>query len=156
MCKDPPNFVYFVGINQTLSVECRILSANPSRITFDWNLDNLKKNYRFKEAEHFDFSVNSDFMLNNNFFATKPNLNMKREAISFENNDLKSKFKWKPIDSNQFGRISCKATNEIGSTECSYEIKLGGIPNPPTDCTYTLKNSTAIISCVVGFHQVYL
>jgi hypothetical protein len=65
-----------------------------------------------------------------------------------------SRFKWRPSNANDFGFIKCKVTNEIGSTECTYEIKLGGVPNPPTDCTHTLKNTSAIISCQVGFHQV--
>ncbi len=64
-----------------------------------------------------------------------------------------SRFKWRPSSANDFGQIKCKVTNEIGSTECTYEIKLGGVPNPPTDCTHTLKNTSAIISCQVGFHQ---
>ena len=28
-----------------------------------------------------------------------------------------------------------------------------GIPNPPYDCKFTLKNSSAIIICQVGYHQ---
>lgn len=68
--------------------------------------------------------------------------------------DANSRFKWRPTSMRDFGLVKCKATNEIGSTECSYELKLGGVPNPPTDCTHVLKNTSAIISCQVGFHQV--
>ena len=68
--------------------------------------------------------------------------------------DAHSRFKWRPTSMRDFGLVKCKATNEIGSTECSYELKLGGVPNPPTECTHVLKNTSAIISCQVGFHQV--
>ena len=93
----------------------------------------------------------------------------------FINDGFTSRFNWKPANLNDFGRVICKAANEIGSTECSYEIKLGGksfvntcffffngfknifdskgVPNPPTECTHSLKNTSAIISCQVGFHQ---
>jgi hypothetical protein len=37
-----------------------------------------------------------------------------------------NRFKWKPTSMSNFGEVKCKATNEIGSTVCSYEIKLGG------------------------------
>jgi hypothetical protein len=70
--------------------------------------------------------------------------------------DANIRFKWRPSSLRDFGIVKCTATNEIGSTECSYELKLGGIPNPPTDCTHVLKNTSAIISCQVGFHQVSL
>lgn len=72
----------------------------------------------------------------------------------FEDNGFTSSFKFRPSNMNDFGRIVCKATNEIGSTDCSYDIKLGGVPNPPTGCTHNMKNTSAIISCQVGFHQV--
>ncbi|RNA23809.1 hypothetical protein BpHYR1_036191 [Brachionus plicatilis] len=153
VCKDPPNFVYYVGINQTVNVECRILNANPSRISYDWNLENIKKPSRYKQSEHYDLVNDNNFVLKRSYFATKPIFNLKRDAISFQNDDFKSRFKWRPTDSTQFGKISCKATNDIATTQCNYEIKLGGVPNPPTDCAYTLKNSSAIISCIVGFHQ---
>ena len=39
---------------------------------------------------------------------------------------LNSRFKWKPSSIGDFGTVTCKATNEIGSTECTYELKLGG------------------------------
>ncbi len=68
--------------------------------------------------------------------------------------DANSRFKWRPTNMRDFGLVKCKATNEIGSTECTYELKLGGVPNPPTECTHVLKNTSAIISCQVGFHQV--
>jgi hypothetical protein len=80
-------------------------------------------------------------------------LNKNSKMTNIVNEGLHSKFKWRPTSMNDFGEIRCKATNEIGSTECIYEIKLGGMPNPPTDCGFTLKNSSAIISCQVGFHQ---
>jgi hypothetical protein len=34
----------------------------------------------------------------------------------------------------------------------NYEFFIG-IPNPPHDCTFTVKNSSAIIFCQVGYHQ---
>ena len=40
--------------------------------------------------------------------------------------DSNSRFKWRPSSLRDFGMIKCKATNEIGSTECTYELKLGG------------------------------
>ena len=69
------------------------------------------------------------------------------------NDGLTSRFKWRPTSMSDFGEVKCKATNEIGTTECIYEIKLGGVPNPPTECSHVLKNTSAIISCQVGFHQ---
>ena len=66
---------------------------------------------------------------------------------------LSSRFKWRPTNMNDFGEIKCRVTNEIGTSECLYEFRLGGVPNPPTNCVHTLKNTSAIISCQVGFHQ---
>lgn len=144
--------MYNVGINQTIYVECRILNANPTRVAYNWNLKNITKTIKFKEFGHFELPQSNNIILNPDYLSKK--FHSKRDAIYFHNEDFKSRFKWMPTDLSQFGKISCIATNEIGSTECGYEIKLGGIPNPPTDCIYTLKNSSAIISCIVGFHQV--
>lgn len=152
VCKDPPNFVYYVGINQTINVECRILNANPTKIFYNWNLENIMKMNKIKELNHLEISQFKSIMLRPDYLS--PKFHFKSDAIFFQNEDFESRFKWMPTDLSQFGKISCKATNEIGSVECGYEIKLGGIPNPPSDCTYTLKNSSAIISCIVGFHQV--
>ncbi|CAF0732571.1 unnamed protein product [Brachionus calyciflorus] len=155
VCKDPNNFIYYVGINQTVNIECRILNANPSQITYEWNLDNIKKFSEFRKSEHYELSYNSnDFMTQRkDSLLLGSSFNLNKNMIHFQNEEFTSRFKWKPTDLEQFGEISCKASNDIGTTECKYEIKLGGIPNPPTECTYTLKNSSAIISCIVGYHQ---
>lgn len=79
---------------------------------------------------------------------------IKPKFSSLVNDGLVSKFKWRPTSMSDFGQIVCKATNEIGTTECLYEIRLGGVPNPPFECSHTVKNTSAIISCQVGFHQV--
>ena len=79
---------------------------------------------------------------------------IKPKFTGLVNEGLASRFKWRPTSMSDFGEIVCKATNEIGTTECVYEIRLGGVPNPPYECTHTVKNTSAIISCQVGFHQV--
>jgi len=204
VCKDPPNFVYYIGINQTLNVECRILNANPNQVTYEWNLDginhgikstmsssssilhqqyfNTNNNNANKYSEvNYDHqeenSVISSSSLDNVFMplvlqsdknliglkktnenkakhdtdASSPIASLPSAAASI---DANIRFKWRPSSLRDFGVVKCMATNEIGSTECSYELKLGGVPNPPTDCTHVLKNTSAIISCQVGFHQV--
>ena len=88
------------------------------------------------------------------FQMNKINKQQQQQKMSnLVNDGLTSRFKWRPTNMNDFGEVKCKATNEIGTNECVYEIRLGGVPNPPTECTHVLKNTSAIISCQVGFHQ---
>jgi hypothetical protein len=186
VCKDPPRFVYYVGINQTINIECRISNANPLRITYEWNLDNFNINTRFSNGNQnmLTESDNNNEVNNNNIETNIPtaqrmlnangqlvdpqNENIISNQISSQsfnqfnsnskmsqmiNDGLTSRFKWRPTSINDFGQVKCKATNEVGSTDCLYEIRLGGVPNPPTECNHVLKNTSAIISCQVGFHQ---
>lgn len=178
ICKDPPKFTYYIGINQTLNVECRIQNANPALVTYEWNLDSILPpltdysssilpNNFIKSESILESSVDSfnqdPFMmdkqqLGNNF--QNPFGNSFHHPVSpspkvspIISDGFSSRFKWRPGSMRDFGEVRCKASNEIGSTECIYEIRLGGVPNPPTDCQFTLKNASAIISCQVGFHQ---
>lgn len=123
-CEHQKGHQFYVGINQTTTIECRIKKANPNIISFDWHLTPSMNHY-----------------------------NLFIEKIKFHNEGFSSKFKYTPRSIDDFGKLVCKASNEIGSNECLYELKLGGIPNPPFDCTYYLKNSSAIIFCQLGFHQ---
>lgn len=81
---------------------------------------------------------------------------VKPKFTELHNEGFASRFKWRPSGMSDFGDVVCKATNEIGTTDCVYEIRLGGVPNPPSDCTHVVKNTSAIISCQVGFHQVII
>lgn len=158
ICQDPPNFTYYIGINQTLDVECRILNANPNHVTYEWDLANINHGINGHPVLPLA-NLNSLFGMSLNLKGNPKKLNQaENDQVVKENKDilderLNRRFKWRPNSINDFGTVKCKATNEIGSTECSYELKLGGIPNPPTDCTRIIKNSSAIISCQVGFHQ---
>lgn len=176
MCKDPPSFTYYIGINQTLNVECRILNANPSRVTYEWDLDNIDKNAMYSSNMNHMYSNNNKNNMNLNIdknkdvssenilsnsdilvsamaepltgdhihdsksdlsYSASYHNNNNHNLINKEENNVKltnmvsegltSRFKWRPNNINDFGIVKCKATNEIGSTECIYEIKLGGI-----------------------------
>ena len=50
----------------------------------------------------------------------------KSKETNVVNESLNNRFKWKPTSLKDFGTVKCKASNEIGSTECTYELKLGG------------------------------
>lgn len=169
ICYHKPNFVYYIGINQTLNVECRVLNANPSRLSYKWDLNNINGNINFnpnilKNSEnlikdnHMPILPQAERLLNgdknpnfqSSYFA---NIEYNKIYSTLESDSLTNRFKWKPNNLNDFGEIKCIASNEIGSTECVYELKLGGPPNPPVECNYILKNTSAIISCQVGFHQ---
>lgn len=184
ICYHKPNYVYFTGINQTLNVECKILNANPARVSYKWDLNGINGNINFQpnnlvksSSIHINNNINElkETNINNNIMPQAQGmLNMDQQSgwnpnlgasyyssadynkiyNTLETDSMTSKFQWKPTGLNDFGEIKCIATNEIGSTECTYELKLGGVPNPPTDCNYILKNTSAIISCQVGFHQV--
>ncbi len=174
ICKDPPNFVYYIGINQTLNVECRIANANPSIISYDWNVNDINGNIH--QSKIFQpsiignqnelnpmrsslFSTGSGVVIfpQSNILSSENFMNQRQELPriqgGFVDDGFTSSFKFIPRNMNDFGKVVCTATNEIGSTECSYTIKLGGVPNPPTECSYNMKNTSAIISCLVGFHQ---
>ena len=177
MCQDPPNFAYYIGINQTLDVECRILNANPNRITYEWNLENINhgvKSVPQYQTNSFNRNLNgnkfsndldslymplAEPLLNNgnqrqspnyeviggeqqkNLLFNKnmpsrqfPNLKIGNEdtnklskEANIVNDGLNSRFKWRPNSLADFGTVKCKAVNEIGSTECTYELKLGGV-----------------------------
>jgi hypothetical protein len=72
---------------------------------------------------------------------------VKPKFTELHNEGFASRFKWRPSGMSDFGDVVCKASNEIGTTDCVYEIRLGGVPNPPSDCTHVVKNTSAIISC---------
>ncbi len=175
VCKDPANFVYYIGINQTLNVECRVANANPTAVTYNWNVNDINGNIHKTKTlqstiiEH-PTELNPSMrpglfpsmpgvvsfpqqasILSNSFMHQRQEL--PRILGGFIDDGFTSSFKFMPRNMNDFGKVVCTATNEIGSTECSYSIKLGGVPNPPTECSYNMKNTSAIISCLVGFHQ---
>jgi len=165
VCQDPAYFTYYAGINQTIDVDCRVLSANPSKVTFEWNFDMI--NYRPNRVNKLEndfpnfnlaYLKNQQIPQSSMLETSSPSaesliMQDKDETNGKANDAFKSSFKFRPTSLHDFGQVKCKIANEIGSTECVYELKLGGIPNPPTDCTYVLKNTSAIISCQVGFHQ---
>ena len=152
ICYHEPNFVYHIGINQTLNVECRILNANPSRISYRWDLNNINGNINFQASiqnpakshdnlnsilketlPHNDLTPTAERLLNSennklnsfqNSFHSKSEYN--KVYATLESDSLVNRFKWKPGSINDFGEIKCIASNEIGSTECIYELKLGG------------------------------
>lgn len=155
ICYHEPNFVYHIGINQTLNVECRILNANPARISYKWDLNNINGNINFQA--NIQNPSKSQENLNNILKDSQPNLqndlniplaerllgsesnklntfqnsyhsNSEYSKVysTLESDSLVNRFKWKPTSLNDFGEIKCIASNEIGSTECVYELKLGG------------------------------
>ncbi len=153
ICFHEPNFVYFIGINQTLNVECRILNANPSRISYRWDLNNINGNINFQTSiqnpvksqenlssilkesnNHNDLTPTAERILNiennkpSNSFQNSYHYNSEYNKVyaTLESDSLVNRFKWKPSSLNDFGEIKCIASNEIGSTECVYELKLGG------------------------------
>ena len=123
-----------------MTVECRIANANPNRITFDWNLDNLNINVQNRRNYYNDFesptadkmmliNPNEDLGLIKSFPTPMPIFNNQENLPKFSNlvsEGLSSKFNWRPNSLSDFGEIKCQASNEIGSAECIYEIKLGG------------------------------
>jgi hypothetical protein len=179
VCKHTPRHTFYVGINQTTSVECGILNANPARVTYEWDLNSVHgivADYpsKYSPPSNVASKLNDINVVESNdeavasaaavIFQANSAINHHASAHSIRSSESKytnvqndgftSRFKWRPTSMSDFGEIVCKATNEIGTTECIYEIKLGGVPNPPTDCNHILKNTSAIISCQVGFHQV--
>lgn len=163
MCKDPPKFTYYVGINQSVNIECRVLNANPSRITYEWNLNqintasyqngyvslNLNNKNLDQDQDEDSISMHEALINSPDLILRDENLERKHfysssssspylqkqmqqaqvsntKSINFVNEGLTSRFKWRPTSLNDFGQVICKATNEIGTTECTYEIKLGG------------------------------
>jgi hypothetical protein len=181
VCQHPPNYVYYVGINQTLSVECHIRDANPSQITYQWDLGHIKIHTEDDDSITKDSRTNKQRGLNiqnlnhngnrinlmniNELPSANKHNNGLNSLLQYENHFAKltrpktedigftSRFKWRPTSLHDFGKVKCRAHNEVGSTECVYQLKLGGIPNPPNKCTHMLKNTSAIISCQVGYHQ---
>jgi hypothetical protein len=172
-----------------------VQSANPSAVTFDWNLDTIITAYDrqvlmphtlLKSEDHggpplsaanddLDSPVNIDMSHYQHVYhqhggasiqSPQPSPSIPLGSVPLHSSSIvsskfsglasegfTSRFRWRPASTADFGLVKCKVSNEIGSNECSYEIKLGGVPNPPTDCMHTLKNTSAIISCQVGFHQ---
>jgi len=124
ICKDPKNKFIFTGVNQTANIECHVKNANPTSVSFDWHLSE---------------SVRQRQQLG--------------DRLQFSSQAYTSSFKFTPKSVLDFGEMRCRARNDIGSTDCVYELKLGGVPNPPYDCTHSVKNSSAIIFCQMGFHQ---
>ena len=139
MCKDPPNYAYFVGINQSIYIECRIAGANPNRINFYWELSESMQFIAIKNNNFSSDDVRSS-VLPGGGFANTDALRRYRMHIGGDEHDsfyrdkwsnllesrLSSRIFWKPSDMDDFGQLKCKASNEIGSTECIYQVKLGG------------------------------
>lgn len=152
VCKDPPRHVYYVGINQTVTVECNIMNANPSRVTYEWDMDKLNgAEYVNKYSKlNGDNSDSVDFVHDDKYSLydqqqhappfhhsglrsseliqspVRVDASNNNKFTSIHNDGLTSRFKWRPSTLKDFGEVICKATNEIGTTECVYEIKLGG------------------------------
>jgi hypothetical protein len=131
ICYHKPNFVYYIGINQTLNVECKILNANPARLNYKWDLNNINGNINFQKEnlikESFTTNIlpNPEQMINQNP-AYYSNNEYNKVYTTLESDSFINRFKWKPNSMNDYGEIKCIASNEIGSTECVYELKLGG------------------------------
>jgi hypothetical protein len=68
-------------------------------------------------------------------------------------NGFVSRVNWTPKNEQDFGEISCLASNGLEPGECKMLLKLGGSPNPPFDCYYKENNKTIIIECKPGFDQ---
>jgi len=99
--------------------------ANPPYLNFNWKLAN--------ELKH-----------NNN------NNNLKEK---FRTSGFTSRIKFKPESIQDFGQISCYASNGLEDGECKMQLQLGGTPNPPYDCFHKENNKTIIIECKPGFDQ---
>lgn len=176
----PPVISSFLGINSEPGVNDIFMGSSNSVLganilASDLMLGGMPRSNAAKSAA-------GDDPYSFNYQATSTASAPPVKQSGFVNEGFTSRFKWRPTSIDDFGEVRCKATNEIGTTECIYELKLGGeltdhsallkltakklislslsslnpqgVPNPPTDCTHTLKNSSAIISCQVGFHQV--
>jgi hypothetical protein len=92
--------------------------------------------------------------------ANPPYLDFKWRFSSYLNYDDKlkangfvSRINVTPKSMNDFGEITCIASNGLESSECRIQLKLGGAPNPPYDCFYKENNKTIIIECKPGFDQ---
>lgn len=68
-------------------------------------------------------------------------------------NGLVSRINWTPKSENDFGEITCIASNGFDIGECKIKVELGGPPNPPYDCYHKENNKTIIIECKPGYHQ---
>lgn len=68
-------------------------------------------------------------------------------------NGLVSRINWTPKSENDFGEITCLASNGFDLGECKIRVELGGPPNSPYDCYHKENNKTIIIECKPGYHQ---
>lgn len=68
-------------------------------------------------------------------------------------NGFTSRIEFTPKSLNDFGVISCLASNGLENGECKMQLELGGPPNPPIDCFHKENNKTIIIECKPGFDQ---
>jgi hypothetical protein len=68
-------------------------------------------------------------------------------------NGFTSRIKFTPKSLNDFGEVTCMASNGIENGECRMQLQLGGPPNPPYDCFHKENNKTIIIECKPGFDQ---
>ena len=114
MCKDQEKFQYFIGINQSIQIECGIKNANPMHVNYDWHFTNNRVFIDYSEVT----SLYNNKQANNN--ATK------KSNQNYNNDNLISRIRLKPKSFQDFGEIKCIAANEIGATNCIYELKLGG------------------------------
>lgn len=126
VCKDQENFQYFIGINQSITIECRIKNANPKLVNYDWHFLNNRNfiDYTISSAE----TTASTQITNKKGVIAKSN-NVSTTISKKTANDVDrfvSKIKVKPKSIRDFGEIKCIAANDMGITSCSYELKLGG------------------------------
>jgi hypothetical protein len=70
---------------------------------------------------------------------------------------MDNKFTVVPRRHQDFGVYECYMRNEAGGKTCEVELRLGGRPNPPTNCAISYnKNSNktaAQINCKIGYNQ---
>lgn len=70
-----------------------------------------------------------------------------------QSNGFISRISWMPRSENDFGEVSCSASNGLDLGECKMQLMLGGPPNPPLECYHKENNRTIIIECKPGFDQ---
>lgn len=80
-------------------------------------------------------------------------MNNQGNREKMKSNGFVSRISWMPRSENDFGEISCSATNGLEDGECKMQLVLGGPPNPPVDCYHKENNKTVIIECKPGFDQ---
>jgi hypothetical protein len=100
ICNDPPNHQYFIGINQTITIECRVKNSNPNYVRYSWYFNSDMMSYKHAQQQNVQNTV-----INEGFV---------------------SRIKLTPTSVYDFGSIKCLVSNDIGTNECTYELKLGG------------------------------